>query len=234
MKHFNFSTVEDFDNHISSSICGYDLLHDLIINISSLLENVSGLAKGNARAYLKEIVESVSRNYRVQIFLLNAATMGIPQMRTRVFVIGINRVYEHLPKLQLDFDCPRIGFEITAPYWNDPDSGDYSIERFAIGRYWDETEIGAAHRKHFSLVKPHLKKPCNTLTQTAHQLGAASVCHPIYKRKLNKNEMRLISTFPKDYNYLDCHPANIMGRSVLPVMMANISYQIYKQWLSKI
>lgn len=27
---------------------------------------------------------------------------------------------------------------------------------------------------------------------------------------------------------------NIMGRSVLPVMMANIAHQIYLQWLSKI
>lgn len=36
MKHsFNFDTINDFDNHISKSILGYDVLHSLIINISS-------------------------------------------------------------------------------------------------------------------------------------------------------------------------------------------------------
>lgn len=35
MNNFNFDTVKDFDNHISNSIAGYDLLHSLIINISS-------------------------------------------------------------------------------------------------------------------------------------------------------------------------------------------------------
>lgn len=32
---FSFDTVKDFDNHISNSICGYDILHSLILNISS-------------------------------------------------------------------------------------------------------------------------------------------------------------------------------------------------------
>jgi tRNA (cmo5U34)-methyltransferase len=32
---FDFSTIKDFDNHISNSIQGYDVLHSLIINISS-------------------------------------------------------------------------------------------------------------------------------------------------------------------------------------------------------
>jgi tRNA (cmo5U34)-methyltransferase len=32
---FDFSTIKDFDSHISKSIHGYDVLHSLIINISS-------------------------------------------------------------------------------------------------------------------------------------------------------------------------------------------------------
>jgi tRNA (cmo5U34)-methyltransferase len=42
MKHldkFNFNTINDFDNHISGSILGYDLLYQLIINISSYFAN---------------------------------------------------------------------------------------------------------------------------------------------------------------------------------------------------
>lgn len=35
MKTFDFNTINDFDNHISASITGYDLLHSLIVNVSS-------------------------------------------------------------------------------------------------------------------------------------------------------------------------------------------------------
>jgi tRNA (cmo5U34)-methyltransferase len=35
MKKFSFETISNFDNHISGSIYGYDLLHQLIVNISS-------------------------------------------------------------------------------------------------------------------------------------------------------------------------------------------------------
>lgn len=35
MNDFKFNTIKDFDNHISNSIKGYNLLHDLIVNISS-------------------------------------------------------------------------------------------------------------------------------------------------------------------------------------------------------
>lgn len=34
MSSFDFDTIKDFDNHINNSIMGYDLLHNLIINLS--------------------------------------------------------------------------------------------------------------------------------------------------------------------------------------------------------
>lgn len=34
MSSFSFDTIKDFDNHINNSIMGYDLLHNLIINLS--------------------------------------------------------------------------------------------------------------------------------------------------------------------------------------------------------
>lgn len=35
MSKFSFETIKNFDNHISNSILGYEILHQLIINISS-------------------------------------------------------------------------------------------------------------------------------------------------------------------------------------------------------
>lgn len=198
-----------------------------------LLENVSGLLKGNAKSYLKEIIKRVSKEYNVQIFHLYAASMGIPQIRNRVFIIGHKREYD-LPKLELNFKVPKLGFEVTKKYWDHKDNRKFSIEKYAISKQWDETEVGSSHKKRFSLAKPHPKDPSYTITETASVLGAASIVHPYQKRKLNTEEVRLLSTFPKDYNFLDINPTSVMGRSVLPVMMANISYQIYLQWISKI
>lgn len=195
-----------------------------------ILENVSGLMKGNAKSYLKKVVSRLSEKYSVQVFLLYAASMGIPQIRNRVFVIGYRKDFP-LQKLKLDFDCPQVGFGVTKKYWG---NGGDSIERFAIGSQWDEIAPGESHPVRFSLKKPHPQKPCFVIQESDSNTGTAGVCHPYQKRKLNVDEVRMLCTFPFDYNFMDVPPVSIMGRSVLPVMMANISHQIYIQWLSKL
>ena len=195
-----------------------------------LLENVSGLLKGNAKIYLKNIVHRLSQQYQVQVFHLYAASMGIPQIRNRVLVIG-HRKDLPLPKLEMNFRCPQVGFEVTRKHWNHADNEKYSIEKYAIGQLWEEVQLGQAHPKRFNHCTPHPKKPCYTIVESASNPSAASVVHPYQKRKLNLEETRLLCTFPQDYDFLDVPGLSVMGRSVLPVMMANISYQIYRQWL---
>lgn len=194
-----------------------------------LLENVSGFAKGNAKVYLKRVVDRLSKEYEVQVFLIYAASMGIPQIRNRIFIIGHRKEYK-LPKLELNFRVPQVGFEVTKKYWDI--NSDIKLVPCII-QEWDNVKIGENSKKYFSLCKPHPKKPCYTITETA-STSAASVMHPTIKRKLNIEEVRMLCTFPKDYDFLDTNAISTMGRSVLPVMMANISYQIYLQWLSKI
>lgn len=192
-----------------------------------LLENVAGILKGNAKVYVKNIVKRLSNNYNIQIFSLFAASMGIPQIRNRVFIIGLDKNIKK-NKLELNFDIPKTTFSITKKYWNIFEN---DISKYSISKHWEDIEIGSQHKSHFNLIKPSLNKPCPTITATTGVMSAYSVVHPIYKRKLNLEEVRLLSTFPKDYNFLDTNPIVTMGRSVLPIMMANISNEIYKQWL---
>lgn len=194
-----------------------------------LLENVSGLMKGNAKNYLKRVVARLSETYDVQVFLLYAASMGIPQIRNRVFVLGARKDLD-LPKIKMEFRVSQVPFSVTKKYWQD---GGESIEKYAIGAEWDSVVAGGNSEKYFNLYKPHPNKPCFTISAAAGAPSTASVCHPFQKRKLNVNEVRMLSTFPLDYDFLDVNPISIMGRSVLPVMMANISNQVYLQWLSK-
>ena len=54
-----------------------------------ILENVKGIIQGNAKVYSKNIVKKMTEaGYDVQVFCLNAASMGVPQKRERVFFIG--------------------------------------------------------------------------------------------------------------------------------------------------
>lgn len=194
-----------------------------------LMENVSGLIKGNAKAYVKEIFRIIDLiGYKAQIFSLNAASMGVPQSRQRVFIIGHKKSLNFKP-LRLNFNEPMIGFEkATKEFWEDKDGA--NIEKYSIYNKWKETKIGESHPKRFNLVKPSLDKPCPTLVEHCSSVSAASVCHPIYPRKLNKRESCAIQSFPQDFNFLDQNPLSCIGRSVPPVMMAQISNQIYLQW----
>lgn len=75
-----------------------------------LLENVKGIIQGNAKAYSKKIVQTMTEaGYVVQVFLLNAASMGVPQKRERVFFIGHRKELGFKPlKLAFDEDANRL------------------------------------------------------------------------------------------------------------------------------
>jgi len=198
-----------------------------------LLENVSGLAKGNAKVYLQNVVKRLSKTYNVQVFLLYAASMGIPQIRNRIFVIGHRKDFK-LPKLELDFSVPQLGFEVTKKYWDLDDEFGYYIYKYASYELAKTLKIGEEHNKRFNLKKAHPKRPCYTILENQSGKNGVGVLHPYKYRKLNLEEVRMLCTFPKDYDFLDINGISVMGRSVLPVMMANISHQVYLQWLSKI
>jgi tRNA (cmo5U34)-methyltransferase len=58
---FDFSTIKDFDNHISNSIYGYEILHNLIVNISSFFikKNIVPIDLGCTSGKLISIIEDI-------------------------------------------------------------------------------------------------------------------------------------------------------------------------------
>jgi DNA (cytosine-5)-methyltransferase 1 len=78
-----------------------------------LAENVKGLIQGNAKNYVHKIKKGFEdAGYKVQLFLLNAASMGVPQKRERVFFI-CQRNDLNLPKFGLlKIDCERHELEV--------------------------------------------------------------------------------------------------------------------------
>lgn len=66
-----------------------------------IAENVKGMLQGNAKWYTREVVRRFEKlGYKCQVFLLNAASMGVPQKRERVFFIA----HRTDKKLELKFN----------------------------------------------------------------------------------------------------------------------------------
>lgn len=199
-----------------------------------LLENVKGIISGNAQSYSKKIVEKMeAAGYVVQVFLMNGATMGVPQLRERVFFIG-HRKELKFPRLKLAFNEKPILFsEIIDRQNTTCDLTKYQKE------LWDkrtkkDKAFGAiimrTENRLSMFSNPIIHSNCVSPTITSSAGVNALWDIP---RGLTRGEYCKVGTFPGDYEFLNV-PANwLIGMSVPPVMTAQISNQIRLQWLDK-
>lgn len=196
-------------------------------------ENVKGMLAGNARFYVKKIFKHFSEaGYDCQLFLLNAASMGVPQKRERVFFIGRRQNLE-LPSINLNFSEKPIPFaEATHDL---PEDGNQSKQ--LQKNLWESVKVGEsfskAHPKgsFFNAIKIDPNQPVNTFAAAG---GSGGLYHHQVYRKLNRSEITRIQTFPDDYDFLNISPQYLCGMSVPPFMMQRIADQIFEQWLSKL
>jgi DNA (cytosine-5)-methyltransferase 1 len=195
-----------------------------------IAENVKGMLQGNAKAYVKKIkTEFEAAGYKVQLFLLNAASMGVPQKRERVFFICQRNDLNFKP-LKLSFDEKPILFgdviedinynDLTKNeiyLWNNKKhgDGDFGVINVRLGN----------KQNSFTTKLLYKDKVCNTVTA-----GDNNILFDI-PRKTTKNEVCQIGTYPLDYNFKKIEPKYLIGMSVPPVMTAQIAHQIYLQWL---
>jgi len=199
-----------------------------------LLENVKGIIQGNAKAYSKEIVKKMTAaGYVVQVFCLNAASMGVPQKRERVFFIGHKKEFV-LPKLELNFDEKVILFsEVFDKNDTEKNITDRELKLFDK-RIKSDLHLGMVNdrvngsKSNFTTMLQKSYDVAYTITSSDNNI--------LYDvpRNINNNEAKLIGTYPLDYNFKSIEPKYLIGMSVPPVMTAQISHQIYLQWLIKI
>jgi len=195
-----------------------------------LLENVKGIIQGNAKWYSKEIVRRMEANgYAVQVFCLNAASMGVPQKRERVFFIGIRKDFD-LQELRLVFDEKPVTFggifdkaeskedltDVQRSLWDRQRPGDKNLADIR----------GTANGFTDNLVS--LTDVCPTITSVGKFL-----CKTV-PRWFNQGEYCQCGTYPLDYDFQALEPKYLIGMSVPPVMTAQIANQIWEQWLSKL
>lgn len=185
-------------------------------------ENVKGLVIGNAKGYVKEIFSGFDKiGYDLQLFLLDASRMGVPQRRQRTFFIA-RRKDLNIPAFEFAFDEVQISAR-EALEGRATDGKPLSEEQAA---YWRKTPRGkslsVAHPKGnmFTWQKLDPRTPAPTIVS-----GPATL-HWDSPRHISDDETRALQTFPEDYDFMGNSVRYICGMSVPPFMMQRVALRV--------
>jgi DNA (cytosine-5)-methyltransferase 1 len=196
-----------------------------------LAENVKGifsLAKGEVLKMILNDFKGIG--YKVQAKVLNAADYGVPQLRQRVFIIGVRNDV----KYSFDYPDPTNNADGSdgLPKWigvgdalsilpdpdkpNDIPNHDYSKYKLRFNGY-----IG--HRT----IDP--LKPAPTVTARGDDKGGVVVLHhPSNKRRMSCRELATVQSFPTDYAFAGNRSSvyRQIGNAVPPLL----AYAVAKQF----
>ena len=206
-----------------------------------IAENVKGLLIGEAKKYVQKIHHSLNNaGYYSAHWLLDASVMGVPQKRERVFFISIRKdiadklnenifTLSEFPYINIDFNENEIIFNTVENLINDKKLINIKEELTELYKnYWNESKSGEPVGK-FNTYKKIYKDKVITTLPSSNNLYHYSEC-----RELSDLELKLCSSFPLDYNFIDQSVNYICGMSVPPIMTAQIALRIKKYWFDKI
>lgn len=196
-----------------------------------IAENVKGLITGKAKGWVNQIVRAFDdAGYVVQIFLFNAAAMGVPQKRERVFFIAHRKDLDY-PRLSMLFDSEPIPFEkVREPYGRElsKDSVAGRLMKYRLPSDRCLQDINSRVRKFrsgYTTPIMHDDEPVQTITAGGY---CFRMCDGLL---MTDRDIINCQTFPQDYDFMGQKVQYVCGMSVPPVMMARISEQVYLQWL---
>ena len=236
---YNVVAANDIDPQMAKVYKAKQILDDLFFDFIDLAEkmqpkiviaeNVKGMLQGHAKWYTREVVRRFERlGYKCQVFLLNAATMGVPQKRERVFFIA-HKIDE---TLKLRFTEEPIKFkDIYFPNFTDRKLQPKELALWNNKRPGERNLVNANIRLYNKngYFKSGILKDNQTPPTVIADDALVLDKEP---RHLNKIEIGLIGTFPQDYEYKNIRPEYLIGMSVPPVMMAQVADQVYNQLIA--
>lgn len=203
-----------------------------------IAENVTGIIKGNAKYYAKQITEKLTEaGYRVQVFQINAANCGVAQSRERIFFIGLRNDID-LPSLALNPKQPIVTVwdaisdiqDLTDDEIRDTKPNNTDLKywpKTKPGRYYGDAHLKGSFFSHYRLSKD---KPANTLPAN-HRV----ITHPEVCRTMTFREFKRLFSFPDDYiAKTDNLGKYLCGMSVPPLMMFEVAKAVKEQWLNRV
>ena len=210
-----------------------------------IAENVKGLLLGEAKAYVAKIYESFDEaGYETTLTLCAGQQMGVPQKRERVFFVAVRKdLSSQIPRSGLFSDvCIDLDFDEKEIVWGDVMiEGDCDRE-LDPGKLplWDlrkegDIDLSACCERDGQNPNKYFNSKFLYKDKVANTVAAQDLCVLFDEKRLRSTtEIKLCSSWPLDYNFLDQKVEYICGMSVPPVMMAQVASRVNEQWLKRI
>lgn len=203
-------------------------------------ENVSGLVKGEAKGYFKNIfAELKACGYKVESSLIDASWLGVPQRRQRIIFVGVRDDLPFSPVFPKPFQS-QVTVREAVPWIDEPldkidpaivgtDGANVPLSGKVLTE-WHNIKIGAMSKKYFLWSKISPDRAAPTITTVP------CIVHPFFPRLLLIRELKRIASFPDDFVLTGGYRRQYerIGRSVPPFMMREIASTIRDQILAKL
>lgn len=164
-----------------------------------MLENVQGLVTHDNGRTLSTILDVLNDlDYEVQYRILNAADFGVPQMRKRIYIVGIDRKKSSL-------DPSTFEFPVGNPdkHANVGDIVEENVDGYSISKHLQKQYLFKLNDGRPLLLTTESKGPAKTLVASYHKIqrltGTFVKDGPTSLRLLSENECKALMGFPKDF-----------------------------------
>ena len=227
-----------------------------------IAENVSGLVKGVAKGFFKEILAGLKASgYNVVAKLLDAQWLGVPQMRQRIIFIGVREDLEIGPEFPKPLSY-RYSVRDALPWIGKAihDTGGQNPDRYAANINITDRPSPAITNGIAGLNSCHFKVEDGYNHEKSISVGIQSGARPKHfssssssspaimagrttemrqgneKRKFTIAEVKRICAFPDDFILTGSYAQQWerLGNSVPPLMMKAIAEVVRDQILSKV
>lgn len=191
-------------------------------------ENVPGLANINNGTALKKIIKDFeSCGYQFEVWTLYAPDYGVPQNRTRLFIVGVRNDLPDFP----EYPKPKFADNHRTIKWAIEDLE--SIEDDTVpnqSQHFKASKAKKGNGQGDEISKVNL--PSYTIRANAK---SRVQFHYKLKRRLTVRECARLQTFPDNFHFPHSATTNIMqiGNAVPPVLAHKIAQQI-SRYLKKV
>ncbi|MFF9204418.1 DNA cytosine methyltransferase [Streptomyces sp. NPDC014986] len=208
-----------------------------------VMENVSGMVKGQMRSLFAEILgalKAAGPGYRVTARLLDASYFRVPQKRLRMIFIGVRQDLGLDPVHPAPVDRPLTvrealaGLKDPGPYQRPAGKAALVAPLIRPG----EDGGDALHRlggkdAYFSLQRLAWDRPSFTLIKEISS-SRNGLIHPEEERLLGIRELARLQSFPDEYDWGDSPVDKVwarIGNSVPPLLMRAIAQTLREKVL---
>jgi DNA (cytosine-5)-methyltransferase 1 len=217
-----------------------------------VFENVAGLLTIDSGKIFKELLDELSRNadgntiYKTSHYLLDTASFGVPQFRSRVIVFGAKDkeipcpVKTHainakdagtlLPAVTVGYALGKLPepSAISLPNHVGRVHGEGIIKRYTALKYGERDSKTRINR-----LNPN--KPSFTIVVGSDKGGGKGHVHPHTPREVTPRESARLQTFPDYWAFTGTsrHPIRQVGNAVPPVFAAAIGSHLLKEVFGK-